>query len=112
MIDEGRLYAYVGKRIKELREGDGRRRPKLTQAQLAHQVGLERTSITNIEKGDQKVPLHVLYRLCSALSADIAAVLPPLVEVQAKNWSSERVGALGKVTLPPMAVAALKRVAA
>lgn len=111
MIDESRLYAHVGKRIKELREGDGGRLPRRTQAQVAYQIGLERTSITNIEKGDQKVPLHVLYRICSVLGADISAILPPLSDVQAENWSSEHVGALGEVTLPPMAVAALKRVA-
>lgn len=82
MIDERRLYAHVGRKIKELREGEFGGRPRITQAQLASQVGLERTSITNIEKGEQKVPLHVLYKICSVLNGDIKELLPSLVEVR------------------------------
>lgn len=109
MIDERRLYAYVGKRIKELREGKPGVAPRMTQAQLAKQVGLERTSITNIEKGEQKVPLHVLYRICSVLNVDIQEVLPALQEVKGDEWSPQQLGVLGEISLPPMAAAAVSK---
>lgn len=81
MISDEKLYQVLGARLKKLREGeDGN--PRFTQAELAVKVGLERTSITNIEKGNQKVPLHVLYKLCEVLKVDISSVLPPLSEVQ------------------------------
>lgn len=85
MIDERRLYAHVGRKIKELREGELGGRRRVTQAQLASQVGLERTSITNIEKGEQKVPLHVLYKICSVLNGDIKELLPSIGEVKADD---------------------------
>ncbi len=81
MIDEARLYQLLGERLRALRESsyaDGRR---TTQAELASLVGLERTSITNIEKGAQRVSLHVLYSLCKSLDANVADVLPLLSEV-------------------------------
>lgn len=83
MISEDRLYIALGNNLRELREGKVGSRPKLTQAELAKRVGLERTSITNIEKGNQKVSLHVLYRLCEVLKADVASVLPHMNDVQA-----------------------------
>lgn len=59
MIEESGLYVALGENIRSRRL-----LAELTQAKLAQQVGLERTSITNIEKGTQKVPLHVLLRIC------------------------------------------------
>lgn len=82
MIDESRLYKAMGQNIRELRAGRQSANGFLTQADLAKSVGLERTSITNLEKGSQKVPLHVLYAVCSALGVDVADVLPPLSIVQ------------------------------
>jgi transcriptional regulator with XRE-family HTH domain len=56
------LYARLGKRIRETREHRG-----LTQKALASLVHLTRTSITNIERGKQKLLVHTL--------ADVARVL-------------------------------------
>jgi DNA-binding XRE family transcriptional regulator len=83
MIDERRLFKEVGQKIRQLREAQTGGRARLTQAELAEMVGLERTSITNIEKGNQKVPLHVLYRICEALRAPISDVMPSVANVQA-----------------------------
>jgi len=81
MIDDERLYREVGKRVRQLRERqEGKSR--MTQAHLAELVGLERTSITNIERGNQKLPLHVLYRICEALKCPISDTLPALTELQ------------------------------
>lgn len=83
MIDERRLFKEVGQKIRHLREAQTGGQARLTQAELAEMVGLERTSITNIERGNQKVPLHVLYRICEALRAPVSDVMPRVAEVQA-----------------------------
>lgn len=87
MIDELRLYKTMGQRIRELRLARQGANGALTQAELAKAVGLERTSITNLEKGSQKVPLHVLYAVCKALNVDVADVLPPLSDVVPRESS-------------------------
>ncbi|WP_369292811.1 helix-turn-helix domain-containing protein [Variovorax sp. J22R115] len=81
MIDEGSLYLRLGERVRALRTQASDDGARMTQARLAELVGLERTSITNIEKGMQKVPLHVLYRICEALRVSPAYLLPPISEL-------------------------------
>jgi transcriptional regulator with XRE-family HTH domain len=65
-----RLYIELGKNIKEAR---GKR---LSQADLAKASSLTRTSITNIEKGRQHLPLHTLYAIANALKVSVAELLP------------------------------------
>jgi len=48
----------------------------LTQERLAELVSLTRTSITNIEKGRQKLPINTLYVLANALGAEARDLLP------------------------------------
>jgi DNA-binding XRE family transcriptional regulator len=67
------IYIELGKRLREARAKSPRR---LTQDQLASLVGLERTSITNIEKGRQKPPIHVIYAMCKALGVEVSEVFP------------------------------------
>ncbi len=105
MISEERLYAGIGRRIRSYREGqDGSAR--MTQAELAQLVGLERTSITNIEKGTQKVPLHVLYRLCEIFKVDVSAALPSIEEVREDGQDEWRSVDDNKLKLPPQAARA------
>lgn len=80
MIDDQLLYKTIGAKLRDLRENAAGGRK--TQADLAELVGLERTSITNIEKGVQKVPLHVLYRICNVFEVSLAEVLPSIEQVQ------------------------------
>lgn len=82
MIDETRLYRLLGERIRKLREGRETPDGKMTQADLAAMVDLERTSITNIEKGAQKLSLHVLYKICEVFDASVLDILPRPSEVQ------------------------------
>lgn len=82
MIDEKRLYQLLGERIKKLREGRETPAGRMTQADLAALVNLERTSITNIEKGAQKLSLHVLYKICEVLDANVLDVLPRAAEIE------------------------------
>lgn len=79
MINEKALYASIGKKLKAIRTAPSGR--QLTQEKLASLVNLERTSITNIEAGNQKVPLHVLYEMCRVLGVEISEVLPSYTEV-------------------------------
>ncbi len=109
MIDDKRLYETLGVRLKQLREGQaGGKRGRLTQGELAELVGLERTSITNIENGNQKVPLHVLFRICEQLNVSLTEVLPPMKDVTV-SVPAEESFTFGSqtVTAPPLVAQAL-----
>jgi transcriptional regulator with XRE-family HTH domain len=69
------LYHDFGRRLRE-----ARKRAHLSQDAVAKLVGLSRTSITNIERGNQPVQLHILYRLASVVAVDPATLLPPVDE--------------------------------
>lgn len=71
MTDPQAFYAEVGRRIRQTREERG-----LTQEALAELVSLTRTSITNIEKGRQKILAHTLVDLATALRVAPATLLP------------------------------------
>jgi transcriptional regulator with XRE-family HTH domain len=69
------FYKEFGRRVREARTSkDGTR--TLTQEALARRLGLTRTSITNIEKGYQGVPLHTLVELAKALGVAPGDLLP------------------------------------
>lgn len=91
MITERRLYLEVGAKLRDIRRGNG-----LTQADIANILKLERTSITNIENGKQRVGLYVLYQYCNHFDIPINDILPPV--------SSPKEG-----DLPPGAAGVLKK---
>ena len=66
-----KLYEEVGRRIRTARVGRG-----VTQDALAERVGLTRTSITNVEAGKQKLPLHTLFEIAAALQVEVRELLP------------------------------------
>ncbi|MCL4498787.1 MAG: helix-turn-helix domain-containing protein [Chloroflexi bacterium] len=71
MKDRDAFYVDVGKAIRRLREERG-----LTQTDLGTAVGLTRTSISNVEKGRQKMLLHTFYDVAETLMADLSTILP------------------------------------
>ncbi len=73
-MDENGLYVELGRRIRRVREG------KLSQEELAVRVGLTRTSITNIEKGRQKLMVHTLWAIAKVLAVDVDTLLPSASE--------------------------------
>lgn len=87
MLDHEQLYVAIGGRIKRLRESAG-----MTQERLANILELKRTSITNIELGNQKPTLDTLYRLCDHFGVEISKVIPPVVEVTRPDDRSVTVG--------------------
>jgi transcriptional regulator with XRE-family HTH domain len=78
---EDSLYRLFGNRVRELRE-----EKKVTQEELGRRVELSRTSITNIEKGRQRVLLHQMVEIASALDASPRDLMPGKQEV-ASNQS-------------------------
>ena len=71
MSHPSNLYQQIGKQIQELRRKKG-----LTQSKLADSLALNRTSITNIEKGRQKILVHTLWDLADALGVSPKNLLP------------------------------------
>lgn len=65
------LYREIGLRIKNEREALG-----FTQIDLAAEIGLTRTSVVNIESGRQRLPIHVLYSIASAMGISVHILLP------------------------------------
>jgi transcriptional regulator with XRE-family HTH domain len=92
-IDENFLYEYIGRRLKAQRKA-----LKRTQANVAKATKLMRTSITNIESGKQKPPLHVLYLLCSELNLELRDIMPSNGHVIQETASVKKAGS-GKIQM-------------
>ena len=70
-MEQKMFYTDFGKLLESTRNDVG-----LTQKNLAKRVGLSRTSITNIEKGRQRIPLHMLYAFADALGVQPDKLMP------------------------------------
>ena len=70
------LYHAIGERIRAERKALG-----FNQTDLAQEVQLTRTSIVNIESGRQRLPIHVLYSIATALGVSVSCFLPKESEV-------------------------------
>jgi len=93
------LYRHLGRQVHTERKNLG-----ITQEDLAHRVGVSRTSITNLELGKQQVPLHLLYEIAEELGTQIDALLPRHDELKSAEYvaSPER-GQFSQQELPPQA---------
>lgn len=69
-FDDQRLCLVVSMVLRTAREIKG-----ITQAEVAKNTGLERTSIVNIESGTQGTPLHIFMALAKALDIKPAKLL-------------------------------------
>lgn len=67
---ESDLYAALGARIRQAREARG-----LSQTALGKRLGLNRTSVCNIEAGRQRPMLHTLIAAAQALGVELADLL-------------------------------------
>ena len=67
----GEFYQRFGQNLRQARRAAG-----LSQADLAVAIKLTRTSISNIEKGRQKVSLHTFGEMLHALSVQPSELLP------------------------------------
>lgn len=75
MTDLDALYRRFGELVRQHRTNAG-----LTQEEVGSRVDLSRTSITNIEKGRQKVLLHQLFSLAAAFETSPASLLPEALQ--------------------------------
>src|SRR5437016_3336973 len=66
------LYDQLGTLIR-----NRRKKLLLTQRDLAARIGISRASLANIETGRQKVLVHQLYALATALDLAPSDLLPP-----------------------------------
>jgi transcriptional regulator with XRE-family HTH domain len=84
------VYVEVGRLIR-----DTRKSKKMTQGRLAAAVGLSRTSVTNIERGRQKIFLHTLSEMADALGVRVHDLVPeqdkPTLEKQLPKDTPPRV---------------------
>jgi transcriptional regulator with XRE-family HTH domain len=66
-----RFYLELGRRVREARTDAG-----VTQAHLAEEIQMTRSSVANLEAGRQRVPLHLLFAIADMLSVEPASILP------------------------------------
>jgi DNA-binding XRE family transcriptional regulator len=53
----------------------------MNQNELGEKANIGRASISNIEKGRQKPPLSVIYKICHELDVDVHSILPTYIEI-------------------------------
>ncbi|MGH6613900.1 helix-turn-helix domain-containing protein [Sphingomonas sp.] len=71
-MNPDQFYAEVGRRIAARRKSTG-----LTQEALAATMGMSRPRLASIERGGQRLPLHVALTFARVLKLDgLAALLP------------------------------------
>jgi transcriptional regulator with XRE-family HTH domain len=71
-----RLQRAFGKKLQEVRERKG-----ALQKVLADELGLSRTSVSNIERGTHRVFLDQVYGAARALGVDVATLLPSISDI-------------------------------
>lgn len=74
---ERQLYRLIADNVSRLRL---RRSPRISQAELADEIGVSRVSIVNFEAGVQAMPLLRLYQIASALDVEITEIIPTVEE--------------------------------
>ena len=70
----GDLYIIIGHKIRSARKAN-----RITQSQLAELIGVTRTSITNLESGNQRPPLNTLFSIAEVLDIAIFDLIPNTV---------------------------------
>jgi len=78
------LYIIIGERIR-----NRRKELKYKQEQLANNIGINRTSISNIEKGRHQAPLHLLYKISIFINMDIYDLIPTKDEIIRQDFVEE-----------------------
>src|ERR1700693_2253025 len=89
MLYSDKLYELIGERIRQIRETQT---PRMSQSDLAKILGLQRTSVTNIEQGKQKSTLETFLPLCVHFALEFDAIVPKLREVSLVQERSVIVG--------------------
>lgn len=102
-IDKVLLYKTVGTAIKDARKSVlvSNEKTGLSQQELADLLGLKRTSITNIEAGNQTPQLHLIFEICHILKVPLNNILPNTSDVIHSTLNIEEVTLNNKKRLTP-----------
>lgn len=92
MPDEALIYEHISRRIRELRQSHPKSNSKTTQDQLAKACGIDRTTLTNIELGNQRPPIVVIYRACNFFGIGLDDLVPGLASVYDDESASVEIG--------------------
>ncbi len=109
MINEEKVYKGLAYNISRLRERHPRTEKKITQKALAESIGIKRATLTNIELGNQRAPVHVIYRICDYFGVSLEEVMPKLSDVKMQAKSSSVDIGQQKHDLPEKITAAVEK---
>lgn len=70
------LYSFIGANVKRIRTIKG-----MGQEQLGEASEVGRTSIANLERGKQRIPIHTLFLIAVALDTEIQDLIPTVAQV-------------------------------
>lgn len=87
LLENDEFYRELGRRIATKRRDQNK-----TQEQLAVAVGLSRTSLTNIERGGQRILAHTVYEIAHELGISLFDLIPasPVVRPVDRMETSQR----------------------
>ena len=94
-FDRRRFYREVGRRMR-----DYRTREQMTQRELAEILEMPRATYANIERGRQRAPADVVWRLAVLLDLSVAQLLPEPIEDLGPDRGSLLGSASDTVILP------------
>ncbi len=102
-IDKASLYESIGAAIRQARKSYITSSDKvgLSQEELADLLSIKRTSITNIEAGNQTPQVHLIYELCHILQIPLKDILPKTNDVIQNTLSIEEVTLNDRKRLTP-----------
>lgn len=80
------VYSDFGRRLR-----GARKKASLTQSELADRVGISRTSITNIERGGQRILLHTFFKIAAAVGSPPIDLLPDTTDGERESLVPEKV---------------------
>ena len=83
-----RFYRDLGSNIRKIRE-----LKKISQVALAEALSLNRTSITNIENGKQRILVHTLCQMAVFMKVEISNLIPSMKSEQTAEESIDLFGA-------------------
>jgi transcriptional regulator with XRE-family HTH domain len=70
------LYRDIGLKVRDCRQKKG-----LNQEVFAQILCYSRASIVNIEKGRQRLSIHLLYEICKAINLKLTDLLPEIPNI-------------------------------
>ena len=93
-FDRTGFYREVALRLQLARKRDGR-----TQADVAEALGMPRASYANVERGRQRVPVDLLWRVAVVLGVPLTKLIPAPKREPVQAEAGGRLTELGTATV-------------